>query len=78
MRHHHLVVHSPNNNDTLKIKVLDEDDGKMKVVLKNKIILQCSVRELYNDLYTPGIGLVGPDVEYSVVGVGGACNSGHS
>ena len=55
MRHHHLVVHSPNNNDTLKIRVLDEEDGKMKVVLKNKIILQCSVRELYNDLYTSGI-----------------------
>ena len=70
VRNYHLVVHSPNNNDTLKIKVLDVEDGKMKVVLKNKIILQCSVRELYNDLYTPGIGLVGPNVEYSVIGEG--------
>ena len=58
MRNHHLVVHSPNNNDTLKIRVLDDQDGLLKVVLKNKIILQCSIKELYNDLYTPGIGLV--------------------
>ena len=71
VRNHHFVVYSPNNNDTLKVKVLDMEDGVMKVVLKNKIILQCSIRELYNDLYSPGIGLVGPNVEYSVIGEGG-------
>ena len=36
VRNHHLVVHSPNNNDTLKIRVLDLRDGLLKVVLKNK------------------------------------------
>jgi len=66
-----LVVHSPNTNDTVKIRVLDGAGGQLKEVLKNKIILQCSIRELYNDLYTPGIGLVGPDVEYSVLGEDG-------
>ena len=71
VRHHHLAVHSPNRNDTVKVRVLDEEAGQLKEVLKNKIILQCSIRELYNDLYTPGIGLVGPDVEYSVFGANG-------
>jgi len=70
-RYHHLVVHSPNRNDTVKVRVLDEEAGQLKEVLKNKIIFQCSIRELYNDLYTSGIGLVGPDVEYSVLGENG-------
>ena len=67
VRNYHLVVYSPNNKDSLKVKVVDEVNGGFKTVLKNKLILTCSVRELFNDLYKPGTGLVGPDVEFSVI-----------
>ena len=71
VRNYHLVVYSPNNKDSLKVKVVDEVNGGFKTVLKNKLILTCSVRELFNDLYKPGTGLVGPDVEFSVIDSGG-------
>ena len=53
IRSHHHVVHSPIAQDT--VLVLDLESSKL--VRKNKLLLQCSVRELHSDLYTPNIGL---------------------
>ena len=36
VRNYHLVVHSPNNKDALKVKVVDEVNGGFKTVLKKK------------------------------------------
>ena len=53
IRNHHHVVHSPIVRDTLL--VLDFQSNK--IVRKNKLLLQCPVRELHSDLYSPIIGL---------------------
>ena len=53
IRNHHHVVHSPIARDTLL--VLDFQSNK--IVRKNKLLLQCPVRELHSDLYSPIIGL---------------------
>ena len=37
------------------VKVVDPFSGEL--VRKNKLLLQCSVRELHHDMYLPGIGL---------------------
>jgi hypothetical protein len=53
IRDHPHVIHSPLQNDT--IFVFDYATGtKMR---KNKLLLQCSIRELHCDLYCPEAGL---------------------
>ena len=53
IRSHHHVVHSPIARDT--VLVLDFESNQL--VRKNKLLLQCSVRELHRNLYNPKIGL---------------------
>ena len=53
---HHHVIHSPIARDTLW--VTDPNNPGGDKIRKNKLLLQCSVRELHSDLYKPtGIGL---------------------
>ena len=53
IRNHHNIIYSPLKSHT--VKVVDPFTGEL--VRKNKLLLQCSVRELYCDLYAPGIGM---------------------
>ena len=53
---HHHVIHSPIARDTLWVTNPNNPWGDK--IQKNKLLLQCSVRELHSDLYKPtGIGL---------------------
>ena len=54
IRDHHHVIHSPITRDTIRIP---DPDKKGKWIRKNKLLLQCSVRELFNDLYSKQYGL---------------------
>ena len=53
IRNHQHVIHSPLKGDTVRVT----DDITGNVVHKNKLLLQCSIRELYCDMYSAGIGL---------------------
>ena len=48
------MIHSPIAKDTLKVP---DQLIKGKFIQKSKLILQCSVRELHDDLYQPDIAL---------------------
>ena len=54
IRDHHHVIHSPIARDTIRIPDLNKQG---KWIRKNKLLLQCSVRELFNDLYSKQYGL---------------------
>ena len=53
IRQHPMVIHSPIAWDT----VLVRDPATNNKVRKNKLILQCSIRELHCDLYRNSVGL---------------------
>ena len=53
IRNHHNVTCSPLKYHTVKVV----DPFSQEVVRKNKLLLQCSVRELYCDMCLPSIGL---------------------
>ena len=56
VRNHHNVVNSPIARDTIICPDPTHDDPK-RTVRKNKLLLQCPVRELHSDLHQPEIGL---------------------
>ena len=56
MKEHHNVVNIPNARDSIICPASTPEDPNM-TVRKNKLLLQCSVIELHNDLCKPMIGL---------------------
>ena len=56
VKEHHDVVNSPNSRDAITCPAPTTEDPN-RTVRKNKLLLQCSVRELHNDLCKPIIGL---------------------
>ena len=49
-----MVIHSPLARDS--VRVPDPSNPKLRI-RKNKLLLQCSIREMHKDLYNPEIGL---------------------
>ena len=54
VRNHYMTIHSPLKRDC--VRVPDPSNPKLHIK-KNKLLLQCSIRELHRDLYDPEIGL---------------------
>ena len=56
VRQHPEVVHSPLRRDSILCPAPTPDDPR-RTERRNKLLLQCSVRELHSDLFKPGTGL---------------------
>ena len=54
IRAHHHVIHSPITKDTVCAR---NPDDSTKWIPKSKLLLQCSLVELWNDLYSSQYGL---------------------
>ena len=54
---HPDVIPSPLGSDTLLVQDPDNLEDPKAKIRKNKVLLQCSIRELHNDLYSSKIGL---------------------
>ena len=54
VRNHPMTIYSPLPRDS--VMVPDPENPKLKI-RKNKLLLQCSIRELYRDLYDEKLGM---------------------